>query len=234
METIQKKIANFSELLCEIESSQEINFTIHEFGFCHSLCELIQDYPTSTDHQKAIIEDYLKESVNIILSYLMPIDLEKKNTSVFPVKVSYGSSLFIASRNTYSEGDLLISLLLLRISFIIKHKNLFRLANLIACFAKMKENEQHIETMSIDFKTGTIGIALLYQTMFFLTDIKYYKNQSDFWYLISENSLKNLQESEHEINSINYLETQRAFEAFNNPQNDSWRRMHFLEYDIKT
>jgi hypothetical protein len=232
MDTVQNKIAYFNELFYEIKNGQEISLAMYEFGFCDTLYQLIQEYPISTSNQKVLIEESLNKSVNIILSYLMPIDLKNKNTSVFPVSVFYNNLLTTALRDTYIEGDLQISLLLLRISFILKNGNLFSLANMIACFAKTKEKEYTPETMSIDFKTGTIGVALLYQTMFFLTDLEYYKKQAEFWYLNSENGLKNMTESMLNINLINYLETQRAFEAFNNPQNDTWRRMHFLEYDI--
>lgn len=231
MDTVQKKIDYFNVIFSKIKN-QEISFAMYQSGFCHTLYQLVQEYPKCLPFQKSLIESSLKKSVDFITSYLIPIDFSENNYHIVPIKVLYPNLLKANKKNCYQEGDLQIALLLFRISFVLKDGDLFHLANMIASFSKMRENEDLHETMSIDFKTGTIGVALLYQTIFFLTGLRYYKNQSEYWYLKSKNIQTNLSESLTGVELSDHHETQRAFEAFENPQNDTWRKLYFLEYDI--
>jgi hypothetical protein len=202
---------------------KQIQFTLSDTGFCRALHHLIQEYRIADTDQKVVIRDKLESGIQLILSYVMPIDFKKLNFSLLPSEVM-GDMLTIDKRVSYLEGDLQIALLLLKVSKLFKNEKLQFLSNIIGTVSEYKEKVNKNEFISCDFENGTIGIALVYQTMFLLNNAKFYNKQANYWYEISKKIF--------DANPVINAETTRAFYAFEHPQNDAWRRSFFLEFDL--
>lgn len=214
----------FTERIKIFQNGGKLEFSLLDLGLCKITHHLIQEYQmTTNDVLKQIIKKELRKSVHLILSYMMPINFQKMNFTVFPIEVE-GEILRTSDKISYSEGDLQVVFLLLKIAILLKDDKLYFLSNITGSVSIYKEKINKDMISSCDFEHGTIGIALLYQTMYLLTNIKFYSVQADYWY---SKSLK--------ILALNprgqELETVRAFQAFENPENSAWRKFFFLEYD---
>jgi hypothetical protein len=226
MSNNSKYLVYCNELISKIEDNEEVKFTIHEFGFTNALHNLIQDYYDSDDFQKVAIKQVLEKSIEIILSYLMPINFNRKDFVLLPKEVA-GNLISTSEKVTYSEGDLHIAFLLLKMSILFKNKKLFHLANMIGTVSKYSLESRENVSLTSSLEDGTIGIALVYQTMFFLTKIKHYKQQSDYWYSATKQELIN---ASSKINDYTLLELKIAIDSFENPDNNAWRKKYFLEF----
>jgi hypothetical protein len=209
----------------ELVIQTQIEFTLTDTGFCKALHHLIQEYSTANSDRKILIKEKLEVGTQLMLSYVMPIDFKKMDFSLLPSEV-VGNVLTIGKKVSYLEGDLQIALLLLKVSKLFKDEKLQLLSNILGAVSKYKEKVNKNDFTSCEFKNGTIGIALVYQTMFFLNKTEFYNKQANYWYEVS----KKIFEKKPYVNA----ETTRAFYAFEHPQNDAWRRNVFLEYDLDT
>lgn len=197
-------------------------------GYSLVLHQLVQAYYSGDLSQREEIKDVLKRSVDMFWTYLMPLNMSDDDNSILPVEFE-GDTLITSNVISFHEGELQIALLLLKIAIILEDKKLFKAANLVAGFSKIKEDKIKEDTLTFDFKNGTIGIALLYQTIFFLTNENQYLIRADYWYLKSEKLVELFKIKNN--NAIDQ-ETASAFEAFKNPQNNVWRKRNFLEFEI--
>ncbi|MCU0467382.1 MAG: hypothetical protein MUF58_02185 [Arcicella sp.] len=216
-----------NKIITNIRLGGKAKFTTDESGLCHSLNLLIRKYTVCSASQKAEIKEVLEEGIQVILGFLMPMNFEKMNFTLLPIEVE-DKVILIDEKVTYTYGDLQIALLVLRVSLILKNEKLFHLANMIGMVTKYKEEDFSNTNLSADFRTGTIGVALLYQTMFFLTKIAFYDKLSQYWY---KKSKELFLESNSNNVFFNKDETIEAIRAFETPQNDSWRNTHFLDFD---
>jgi hypothetical protein len=220
-----------NDIVKKLSEGEPLHIALNMTGFSLDLHQLVQAYYSSGLSQKEEIKETLKRSVEILWNYLMPLDLSNEDNSILPVEFE-GDILITNNIISFHEGELQISLLFLKIAKILEDKKLFKAANLIASFSKIKEDKIIEDTLTFDFKNGTIGIALLYQTIYFLTNEHQYLERADYWYEKSENlRLSFLGENKDSINRIDQ-DTILAFEAFKNPFDSIWRRSNFLEFEI--
>jgi hypothetical protein len=221
-----------NKILVKIKSGKKVSFSIRHAGFSLVLHQLIQEYYQNPPSQQVIIRKVLVKSKDLILSYLLPINFQKLEFPLLPIIINR-NTLWVNDTIAYDEGDLQIAFLLLKIAIITKDEKLYHLANMMASVSKVKEIQFSSQFLSPDFKTGAIGIALLYQSMYFLTKIELYNQQANDWYVKSKILFENttIQSSGKVKLDFNRTETLEAFKAYENPQNDAWRRRYFLEYD---
>ena len=224
MSNVSKYLDCCCETITKINENEEVKFTIYEFGFTNALHNLVQEYDGCEESQKIIIKEVLEKSIDIILSYLMPINFQRKDFTLLPTEVE-GNLISTSEKVTYSEGDLHIAFLLLKIAILFKNKKLFHLANMIGTVSEYSIENRENEGIKTSFEEGTIGIALIYQTMFFLTKIKFYKQQSEYWYFATQKQKNNLSNGINENGQI-----ENAMNSFENPQNNAWRKKYFLEF----
>ena len=159
----------------------------------------------------------------------MPLNVSDEDNSILPAEFE-GDNIIVNNKISFHEGELQIALLLVKIAIILEDKNLFKVANLIASFSKIKEDKIKEETLTFDFQRGTIGIALLYQTVYFLTNENLYLDRANYWNIKSKN-LMNTFLHENANTQIDH-ETIFAFEAFEDPKDSIWRKKNFLEFEI--
>ncbi|MEA5427839.1 hypothetical protein [Arcicella lustrica] len=199
-------------------------------GYNLALHQLIQEYFLSELFQREKIKTTLQKSVNLLWTYLIPLDLSEDDISILPAEFE-GDNIITNNIISLYEGELQIALLFVKIAILLQDERLLKKANLIASFSKIKEDRFKEEDLTFDLKSGTIGIALLYQTIYFLTNEKLYLERANYWFEKSE-KLKQLflKEKNRTIEQID-KETILAFEAFRNPQDTFWRRFYFLEFD---
>jgi hypothetical protein len=221
-----------NKIFVKIKSGKKIHFSIRRSGFSLILHQLIQEYYQSPSSQQVLIRKALEKSKDLILSYLLPINFQKLEFQLLPITINK-NSIWVSDTVAYDEGDLQMSFLLLKIAILMKDEKLYHLTNMMASVSKIKEIQFSSQFLSPDFKTGTMGIALLYQSMYFLTDIELYNHQANDWYAKSKTLFENttIQSSKKVKLDFSRTETLEAFKAYENPQNDAWRRKYFLEYD---
>ncbi|MBB6002509.1 hypothetical protein [Arcicella rosea] len=214
----------------KLSKGESLLINLNMNGFCQTLHQLIQLYYSSDLSQREEIRQILKRSVAIIWTYLMPLNASEEDSSILPVAFEGD---YITTNNIISlyEGELQLAMLLVKIAILLEDECLLKKANLIASFSKIKEDRFKENDLTFDLKSGTIGIALLYQTIYFLTNEKLYLERANYWFEKSE-KLKQLflKEKNTSIEQIDQ-ETILAFEAFSNPQDSFWRRFYFLEFD---
>jgi hypothetical protein len=217
----------------KLSEGEALHISLNMTGFSLALHQLVQEYYASDSFQKDEIKSVLKRSVDILWNYLMPLDLSDEDNSILPVEFE-GDFVITNNIISFHEGELQIALLFVKIAIILEDKKLFKAANLIASFSKIKEDKIKEDTLTFDFKNGTIGIALLYQTIYFLTNESLYLERANYWYAKSESlRLFFLKENNDSNNQIDQ-DTVSAFEAFKNIQDTIWRKSNFLEFEIYT
>jgi hypothetical protein len=215
----------------KLSEGENLHIALNMTGFSLDLHHLVQAYYSSSFSQKEEIKSVLKRSVAILWKYLMPLNVSDEDNSILPVEFE-GDILITNNIISFHEGELQIALLFVKIAIILEDKKLFKVANLIAAFSKIKEDKIKEDTLTFDFKNGTIGIALLYQTIYFLTNELLYLKRADYWYEKSEDlRLVFLEVSNDSNNQIDY-DTILAFDAFKNPFDSIWRKSNFLEFEI--
>lgn len=218
-------------ILDKLSEGENLHISLNMTGFNLDLHQLVQSYYSSSSSQKQEIKRVLKKSVDILWNYLMPLDLSDEDNSILPTEFE-GNILITNNIISFHEGELQIALLFVKIAIVLEDKKLFKAANLIASFSKIKEDKIKEDTLTFDFKNGTIGIALLYQTIYFLTNEHLYSERAYYWYEKSEDlRLVFLEESNVSNSQIDY-DTFLAFEAFKNPFDSIWRKSSFLEFEI--
>ncbi len=215
----------------KLSKGEPLHIALNMTGFSLDLHQLVQAYYSSDVSQRAEIKRVLKRSVDILWTYLMPLNVSDEDNSILPVEFE-GDILITNNIISFHEGELQLALLFVKIAIILEDKKLFKAANLIASFSKIKEDRIKEDTLTFDFKNGTIGIALLYQTIHFLTKEHEYLERANYWYAKSESLrlfyLKGKEDSDNQIEQ----ETALAFETFKNPQDTIWRKNNFLEFEI--
>jgi hypothetical protein len=217
----------------KLSEGEALHISLNMTGFSLALHQLVQEYYSSDSYQKDEIKSVLKRSVDILWNYLMPLDLSDEDNSILPVEFE-GDFVITNNVISFHEGELQIALLFVKIAIILEDKKLFKAANLIASFSKIKEDKIKEDSLTFDFKNGTIGIALLYQTIYFLTNESLYLERANYWYAKSESlRMAFLKEKDDSNNQINQ-DTVLAFEAFKNIQDTIWRKSNFLEFEIYT
>jgi hypothetical protein len=226
MSNVSKYLDYCHETISKIKENEEVKFTIHEFGFTNALHNLVQEYDGCDESQRVIIKEVLEKSIDIILSYLMPINFQRKDFILLPTEV-VGNLISTNEKVTYSEGDLHIAFLLLKMAILFKNKKLFHLANMIGTVSEYSIENRESDSLTSSFEDGTIGIALVYQTMFFLTKIKFYKQQSEYWYLATK---KEFVDFSSKIADNARFNLENAINSFENPENNAWRKKYFLEF----
>lgn len=220
-----------NDIVKKLSEGENLHIALNMTGFSLDLHHLVQAYYSSGLSQKEEIKETLKRSVDILWNYLMPLDLSNEDNSILPVEFE-GDILITNNVISFHEGELQIALLFVKIAIILEDKKLFKAANLIASFSKIKEDKIEEDTLTFDFKNGTIGIALLYQTIYFLTNEHLYVERADYWHEKSEDlKLSFLRKNNNSNNQIDE-NTILAFEAFKNPFDSIWRRSNFLEFEI--
>ncbi len=227
-----KYLDTVNKVLVKIKSGKKFNFSIRHAGFSLVLHQLVQEYYQCPSSQQVTIRKILLKSTDLILSYLLPINFQKLEFQLLPITINK-NTLWVSDTVAYDEGDLQMSFLLLKIAILVKDEKLYHLANMMASASSTKEIQFSSQFLSPDFKSGTIGIALLYQSMYFLTDVESYNLQAHDWYVKSQVLLQNgtIQLSDKAKSDFSRAETLEAFKAYENPQNDAWRRKYFLEFD---
>ena len=215
----------------KLSNGEPLHIALNMAGFSLDLHQLVQSYYSSSSSQKEEIKKVLKRSIDILWDYLMPLDLSDEDNSILPAEFE-GDILITNNIISFHEGELQIALLFVKIAIILEDKKLFKSANLIASFSKIKEDRIKEDSLTFDFQNGTIGIALLYQTIYFLTKEHEYLERANYWYAKSESlKLFYLKEKKDSDNQIEQ-ETVFAFTAFKNPQDSIWRKNNFLEFEI--
>lgn len=215
-----------NEIIYRINENEKITFTIHEFGFTNALHNLVQGYHDCDESQRLIVKETLEKSVDLILSYLMPISFQRKDFTLLPTEV-VGNLISTSEKITYSEGDLHIAFLLLKVAILLKNERLFHLANMIGTASVYNNENVESDILTSSFEDRAIGVALIYQSMFFLTNIEFYKSQSEYWYSKMKNQLDDFAS---EILSETLYEIKNAIDSFENPENSVWREKYFLEF----
>jgi hypothetical protein len=152
----------------KLSEGENLSISLNMTGFSLDLHKLIQLYHSSEVSQRKEIKRVLKKSVDMLWGCLMPLDLSDEDNSIFPAEFK-GDLVFTNNMISFHDGELQIALLFVKIAIILDDKNLFKAANLVASYSKIKEDRFKENTLTFDFKNGTIGIALLYQTIYFLT-----------------------------------------------------------------
>jgi hypothetical protein len=218
-----------NDIVEKFSEGETLHIALNMTGFGLALHQLVQSYYSSGLAQKAEIKRVLKSSVEMLWNYLMPLDLSDEDNSILPVEFE-SDSIITNNIISFHEGELQIALLFVKIAIILEDKNLFKVANLIASYSKIKEDRIEEDTLTFDFKNGTIGIALLYQTIYFLTNEDQYLTRANYWYIKSEN-LMMIFLNDNSNNQIDQ-EIVFAFEAFTNPTDSIWRKNNFLEFEI--
>lgn len=222
---------NCNGIVEKLSGGEDLHIALNMTGFSLDLHQLVQTYYSSDLFQRGEIKRILKRSVDILWTYLMPLNTSDEDTSILPVEFE-GDILITSNVISFHEGELQIALLFVKIAIILEDKKLYKSANLIASFSKIKEDRFKEDTLTFDFKNGTIGIALLYQTIYFLTKEHEYLERANYWYAKSESLklfyLKERKDSDNQIEQ----ETVSAFAAFKNPQDSIWRKNNFLEFEI--
>jgi hypothetical protein len=215
----------------KLSQGEPLHIALNMTGFSLDLHHLVQSFYSSDLSRRKEIKVTLKKSVDILWTYLMPLDLSDQDNSILPVEFE-GDLVITNNIISFHEGELQIALLLVKIAIILEDKKLFKAANLLASFSKIKEDRIKEDALTFDFKNGTIGIALLYQTMYFLTNEYLYFERANFWYIKSESLrffyVKKNRESDNRIDQ----ETVLAFKAFENPEDTNWRIKNFLEFTV--
>ncbi|MEA5461126.1 hypothetical protein VB796_18835 [Arcicella sp. LKC2W] len=229
---IENEYLNYcNRILDKLSEGEHLHISLNMTGFNLDLYHLVQSYYSSDYSQQKEIKSVLRKSIDIIWHYLIPLDLSDEDNSILPVEFE-GDILVTNNVISFHEGELQTALLFVKIALILEDKKLFKSANLIASFSKIKEERVKEETLNFDFKNGTIGVALLYQTIYFLTHEPEYLERANHWYEKSERlklfSLQKKATSNYQIDQ----ETIAAFEAFKNPKDTIWRKNNFLEFEI--
>ena len=214
-----------------LSEGENLPIALNMTGFSLDLHHLVQAYYSSNFSQKEEIESILKRSVAILWKYLMPLNVSDEKNSILPVEFE-GDILITNNIISFHEGELQIALLFVKIAIILEDKKLFKVANLIAAFSKIKEDRIKDNALTVDFKNGTIGIALLYQTIYFLTNEILYLERADYWYEKSKDLRLAFLEVSNDSNNQIDQDTVMAFEAFKNPYDSIWRKSNFLEFEI--
>lgn len=219
------------DIVKKLSKGENLSISLNMTGFSLDLHKLVQLYYSSNLFQREEIKRVLKKSVDMFWNHLMPLDLSDEDNSIFPAEFK-GDLVFTNNMISFHDGELQIALLLVKIAIILEDENLFKVANLIASYSKIKEDRIKENTLTFDFKNGTIGIALLYQTIYFLTKEDFYLKRANYWYTKSE-ILKSFLSKEND-DSKNQIDqdTMMAFGAFKNPQDSFWRKSNFLESEI--
>lgn len=215
----------------KLSEGENLPIALNMTGFSLDLHHLVQAYYSSNFSQKEEIESILKRSVAILWKYLMPLNVSDEKNSILPVEFE-GDILITNNIISFHEGELQIALLFVKIAIILEDKKLFKVANLIAAFSKIKEDRIKDNALTVDFKNGTIGIALLYQTIYFLTNEILYLERADYWYEKSKDLRLAFLEVSNDSNNQIDQDTVMAFEAFKNPYDSIWRKSNFLEFEI--
>lgn len=228
----ERELLDYCNSIVEkLSEGESLSVSLNMTGFSLDLHKLIQVYYSSNLFQKDEIKRVLKKSVDVLWSHLMPLDLFDEDNSILPAEFK-GDLIFTNNIISFHDGELQIALLLVKIAIILEDKNLLKVANLIASYSKIKEDRIKEDTLTYDFRNGTIGIALLYQTIYFLTKEDFYLKRANYWYAKSE-ILKSFHSKENDDfkNQIDQ-DTTMAFRAFKNPQDSFWRKSNFLEFEI--
>lgn len=215
----------------KLSKGESLPIALNMNGFSLILHQLVQSYYSSDSLECEKIKAALKKSVEILWNYLMPLDLSNEDLSILPAAFE-GDYVTTNNIISFHEGELQIALLLVKIAIILEDENLFKSANLVGSFSKLKEDKISDEALTFDFKNGTIGIALLYQTLYFLTNENLYLMRANYWYVKSENLRIDFLKENNESNIQIDRQTICAFEAFKNPTDTIWRRNNFLEFEI--
>ena len=220
-----------NSIIDKLSEGESLTIFLNMTGFSLDLHKLVQSYYLSDVSQGEKIKHVLKKSVDMLWGHLIPLDLSDEDNSILPAKFK-GDLVFTNKMISFHDGELQIALLLVKIAIILKDENLFKVANLIASYSKIKEDRIKDNALTVDFKNGTIGIALLYQTVHFLTNEDFYLKRANYWYVKSE-ILKSffLKENDDSKNEIDQ-DTVMAFDAFENPFDSIWRKSNFLEFEI--
>ena len=220
-----------NDIVKKLSEGENLPIALNMTGFSLDLHHLVQAYYSSSFSQKEEIESILKRSVAILWKYLMPLNVSDEKNSILPVEFE-GDILITNNIISFHEGELQIALLFVKIAIILEDKKLFKVANLIAAFSKIKEDRIKDNALTVDFKNGTIGIALLYQTIYFLTNEILYLERADYWYEKSKDLRLAFLEVSNDSNNQIDQDTVMAFEAFKNPYDSIWRKSNFLEFEI--
>lgn len=220
-----------NDIVEKLSEGENLHIALNMSGFSLDLHHLVQAYYSSSFSQKEEIKSVLKRSVAILWKYLMPLNVSDEDNSILPVEFE-GDILITNNIISFHEGELQIALLFVKIAIILEDKKLFKVANLIASFSKIKEDKIKEDTLTFDFKNGTIGIALLYQTIYFLTKEILYLERADYWYEKSEDLRQVFLEVSNDSNNQIDYDTILAFDAFKNPFDSIWRKNSFLEFEI--
>lgn len=214
----------------KLSKGESLPIALNMNGFSLTLHQLVQSYYSSDLRQSDKIKGVLKRSVDMLWKYLMPLDLSKEDNSILPAAFE-GNDIITTNKISFHEGELQIALLLIKIAIILEDKHLFKAANLVAAFSKIKEDKIEVSTLTFDLKNGTIGIALLYQTIYFLTNESLYLERANYWFVKSEDLMNSFLRENDDVHNRIEEKTMFAFEAFKNPQNTTWRKENFLEFD---
>ena len=219
------------DIVKKLSEGENLHIALNMTGFNLDLHQLVQSYYSSSASEREEIKDVLKKSVNVLWGYLMPLDLSNEDNSILPAEVK-GDLVFTNNMISFHDGELQIALLLVKIAIVLEDENLFKVANLIASYSKIKEDRIKESTLTFDFKHGTIGIALLYQTIYFLTKEDFYLKRANYWYTKSEILKSFLSKENDDYKNQIDQDTMMAFGAFKSPQDSLWRKSNFLESEI--
>ncbi len=217
-------------IIGQLSEGENLHISLNMTGYNLVLHQLIQEYFLSDLLHREKIKITLQKSVNLLWTYLIPLDLSDEDISILPTEFEGD---YITTNNIISlyEGELQVAMLIVKIAILLEDECLLKKANLIASFSKIKEDRFKEDDLTFDLKSGTIGVALLYQTIYFLTNEKLYLERANYWFEKSEQLKQHfLKEKNTSIEQIEQ-ETILAFEAFSNPQDSFWRRFYFLEFD---
>ena len=220
------------DIVEKLLKGEKLSVALNISDFNRSLHHAVQSYFSSGVSQRKEIKVVLKKSVDILCTYLIPLDLSKEEISILPIAFEGSNIILISNKISFHEGELPIALLLIKIAIVLDDKPLFKVANLVASFSKIKEDKIKEDTLTFDLENGTIGIALLYQTIYFLTNENVYLQRANYWYVKSEGLLNSFLKANNDVNNQIDEKTISAFDAFKSPEDTIWRKKNFLEYTI--
>lgn len=173
---------------------------------------------------------FLQDKIKMIVNYRLSINSKRQEEIFFPKSVE-GSVLETNNRLCWAMGDLPIAFLLLKVSIILQNKELEKLSNVIGLFTLMRKQEEQTLITSSEFRLGTSGIALLYQSFYKITHIEKYQKGADYWRKQTDLFLeKELNNGFYRQNNEQYVELLEALEEYETQINGIWRRERIINF----
>jgi lantibiotic modifying enzyme len=123
-----------------------------------------------------------KRMLNGSIAFLLDnIQDPYKNGSFFPIAICDKNSFYKKSRMAWCNGDLGIGISLFRAAKVLGDNSLNMLSEEILEFSTQRKDEKMELVFDAGICHGSVGIANIYNRMYFNTRKEIYRNSRDFW-----------------------------------------------------